>query len=61
MPEDVVTGQYRGVMADHEVERFKLWDEMGDEMIVSSRVSIFLLVSSSRKAAVRYSDNVELV
>jgi hypothetical protein len=35
MPEDIITGKYRGVMADHEVERFSIWDEMGDEMIVS--------------------------
>jgi hypothetical protein len=36
MSEDVINGVYRGVMADHEVERFKLWDDAGDEMIVSS-------------------------
>jgi hypothetical protein len=35
MPEDVVKGRYRGVMANHEVERFRIWDEVGDEMIVS--------------------------
>jgi NAD(P)-dependent dehydrogenase (short-subunit alcohol dehydrogenase family) len=36
MPEDVINGRYRGVMANHEVERFRIWDEVGDEMIVSS-------------------------
>lgn len=35
MPEDVIAGRYNGVMADHEVERFRIWDEMGDEMVVS--------------------------
>ncbi|KAH7395342.1 hypothetical protein DE146DRAFT_659831 [Phaeosphaeria sp. MPI-PUGE-AT-0046c] len=33
MAEDVVKGHYRGVMADHEVERFRIWDNMGEEMI----------------------------
>lgn len=33
MPEDVVKGKYRGVMADHEVERFRVWDKMGDQMV----------------------------
>ncbi|OAL54560.1 NAD(P)-binding protein [Pyrenochaeta sp. DS3sAY3a] len=33
MPEDVIAGKYDGVMADHEVERFRIWDEMGDEMV----------------------------
>ncbi|KAH8724833.1 hypothetical protein GQ44DRAFT_749882 [Phaeosphaeriaceae sp. PMI808] len=33
MPEDVVNGVYRGVMANHECERFRIWDEMGDEMV----------------------------
>jgi hypothetical protein len=33
MPEDIIAGAYRGVMADHEVERFRIWDGMGDEMV----------------------------
>lgn len=33
MPEDIIKGKFRGVMADHEIERFKVWDEMGDEMV----------------------------
>lgn len=33
MVEDLVRGVYRGAMADHEVERFRIWDGMGDEMI----------------------------
>jgi hypothetical protein len=33
MPEDVVKGKFKGVMADHEVERFRIWGEMGDEMV----------------------------
>ncbi|EAT83672.1 hypothetical protein SNOG_08504 [Parastagonospora nodorum SN15] len=33
MPENVVKGKYRGIMADHEVERFKTWGKMGEEMI----------------------------
>jgi NAD(P)-dependent dehydrogenase (short-subunit alcohol dehydrogenase family) len=36
MPEDVINGRYHGVMADHELERFRIWDNVGDEMIVSS-------------------------
>jgi hypothetical protein len=35
MPEDVINGRYKGVMANHEVERFRIWDNKGDEMIVS--------------------------
>jgi hypothetical protein len=31
----LVEGKFRGIMADHEVERFSIWDEMGDEMVVS--------------------------
>jgi short-subunit dehydrogenase len=33
MPEDVIAGVYKGVMANHEVERFRIWDSMGDEMV----------------------------
>lgn len=33
MPEDVIAGNYKGIMADHEIERFKRWDEVGDEMV----------------------------
>ncbi|KAF1846463.1 NAD(P)-binding protein [Cucurbitaria berberidis CBS 394.84] len=33
MPKDVIAGKYEGVMADHEIERFKIWDEVGDEMV----------------------------
>lgn len=41
MPEDVIAGKYDGVMADHEVERFRIWDGMGDEMVVcDSRVHL---------------------
>lgn len=36
MPEDVIAGKYKGIMADHEIERFRIWNEMGDEMVVSS-------------------------
>jgi NAD(P)-dependent dehydrogenase (short-subunit alcohol dehydrogenase family) len=36
MAEDVIKGRYRGVMANHEVERFRIWEDMGDEMIVSA-------------------------
>ena len=28
-------GRYEGIMADHEVERFRIWEEIGDEMVVS--------------------------
>ncbi|CAO2655024.1 Nn.00g117570.m01.CDS01 [Neocucurbitaria sp. VM-36] len=33
MPEDVIAGKYKGIMADHEIERFRIWNEMGDEMV----------------------------
>lgn len=33
MPEDVFAGKFHGTMADHEIERFRIWDEMGDEMV----------------------------
>jgi NAD(P)-dependent dehydrogenase (short-subunit alcohol dehydrogenase family) len=33
MSEDVIAGEYEGIMADHEVERFRAWNEIGDEMI----------------------------
>lgn len=33
MPESVIKGKYRGIMADHEVERFKMWGKMGEERI----------------------------
>jgi NAD(P)-dependent dehydrogenase (short-subunit alcohol dehydrogenase family) len=33
MIDGLVEGRYRGVMADHEIERFRIWDEMGDEMM----------------------------
>jgi len=33
MPQDVIAGKYRGVMADHEIERFSIWNQMGDEMV----------------------------
>ena len=33
MIDGLVEGRYQGVMADHEIERFRIWDEMGDEMV----------------------------
>lgn len=33
MPEDVIAGKFQGIMADHEIERFRVWDEMGDSMV----------------------------
>jgi NAD(P)-dependent dehydrogenase (short-subunit alcohol dehydrogenase family) len=33
MAQDLVDGKYKGVMADHEVERFRLWNEIGDEFV----------------------------
>jgi len=33
MVEGLVRGEHRGVMADHEVERFRIWDEMGEGMV----------------------------
>ncbi|KAF2660928.1 NAD(P)-binding protein [Lophiostoma macrostomum CBS 122681] len=33
MPEDVINGKYKGIMADHEIERFRIWNEIGDEMV----------------------------
>ncbi|KAF2188404.1 NAD(P)-binding protein [Zopfia rhizophila CBS 207.26] len=33
MPEDVIAGKYKGVMADHEIERFRGWNEIGDAII----------------------------
>jgi hypothetical protein len=33
MIDGLVEGKYLGVMADHEIERFRIWDEIGDEMV----------------------------
>jgi hypothetical protein len=33
MPEDVIAGKYKGIMADHEIERFRLWNKEGDEFV----------------------------
>jgi hypothetical protein len=33
MTEDLIAGGHRGIMADHEIERFRVWDVMGDDMI----------------------------
>lgn len=33
MIEGLMQGTYQGVMADHEIERFKTWDKMGDELV----------------------------
>lgn len=33
MVDGLVKGEFRGVMAAHEVERFRTWDKMGDEMV----------------------------
>ncbi|KAF1838034.1 NAD(P)-binding protein [Decorospora gaudefroyi] len=33
MLDGLISGRYKGVMADHEVERFKTWEEMGEEVI----------------------------
>ena len=33
MPKDVIAGRYRGVMADHECERFREWSELGDAIV----------------------------
>lgn len=35
MVEGLVKGKFKGVMADHEVERFRIWEGMGEEMVVS--------------------------
>jgi NAD(P)-dependent dehydrogenase (short-subunit alcohol dehydrogenase family) len=37
MPEDIIAGKYKEIMAKHEVERFRIWNEMGDEMIEPPR------------------------
>lgn len=29
MPEDIFAGKYKGVMADNELERYRLWSEVG--------------------------------
>ncbi|KAK3202662.1 hypothetical protein GRF29_154g339786, partial [Pseudopithomyces chartarum] len=33
MPKDVIAGKYKGIMADHEIERFRIWNEIGDQMV----------------------------
>lgn len=33
MPEDIIAGKFKGIMADHEVERFRIWNGMGDELV----------------------------
>jgi NAD(P)-dependent dehydrogenase (short-subunit alcohol dehydrogenase family) len=33
MAQDLVEGKYKGVMADHELERFRIWNEIGDEFV----------------------------
>jgi hypothetical protein len=33
MPEYIITGKFRGVMADYEIEQLRIWDELGDKMI----------------------------
>jgi NAD(P)-dependent dehydrogenase (short-subunit alcohol dehydrogenase family) len=33
MPQDVIAGKYEGIMADHEIEKFRVWNEIGDEMV----------------------------
>lgn len=33
MPENVIAGAFRGVMADHEIEKFRVWDKMEDSMV----------------------------
>lgn len=33
MSEDVIAGKFKGVMADHEIERFRNWNAIGDEMV----------------------------
>jgi len=33
MSEDVIAGKYKDVMADHEIERLRVWDEIGDQMV----------------------------
>jgi hypothetical protein len=40
MSKDVINGHYKGVMANHEVERFRIWESMGDEMIVSTAYAV---------------------
>ena len=33
MPEDVIAGKYKGIMAEHEIEKFRIWDQIGDQMV----------------------------
>ncbi|KAF2268682.1 hypothetical protein CC78DRAFT_575663 [Lojkania enalia] len=33
MPEDVIAGKFKGILADHEIERFWLWNEIGDDFV----------------------------
>ncbi|KAL1591396.1 hypothetical protein SLS60_012009 [Paraconiothyrium brasiliense] len=33
MPADVIAGKYKGIMADHEIEKFRVWNEIGEEMV----------------------------
>jgi NAD(P)-dependent dehydrogenase (short-subunit alcohol dehydrogenase family) len=44
MSKDVINGHYKGVMANHEVERFRIWGIMGDEMIVSTTYAVEISV-----------------
>ncbi|KNG48888.1 flavin-binding monooxygenase-like protein [Stemphylium lycopersici] len=33
MIDGLVEGKYKNIMADHEIERFRIWDDVGDEMV----------------------------
>lgn len=46
MVEGLVKGKFKGVMADHEVERFKIWEGMGEEMVVSYSSLVVLWATS---------------
>ncbi|KAF1950150.1 NAD(P)-binding protein [Byssothecium circinans] len=66
MPEDVIAGRYRGVMADHEIERFRVWDSMGEEMVerpekcgrAVARLAVGLVEGGRSGVALYYDEHV---
>jgi hypothetical protein len=53
MVEGLVKGKFKGVMADHEVERFRIWEGMGEEMVVSPSCSCLVWLKQSVNCGVR--------
>ena len=68
MPEDVIAGKFKGIMADHEIERFRLWNEIGDEFVepaswcgeAVAKLAVGLFIGGPSGSVMNYDEHVPI-